>query len=213
MNLLPSVQTQSRLAPVSAFTLVEMMVAMLVFVVLLVAAMIAVQIFTLRITNFTTDKLLATDGSCKAMDKICDQIRGANFLWVGTYTNNTFTPVANGSSQQGTALQVFSTTNSTPYYIYYLIPATAKLYSITNGESTSLNPGTLLASSITNNPCFWSENYQGTISTSTNTFTAGVNCTIRMRFQFQQYASPNANTRSEYYTIQTRATPRSPTLF
>jgi hypothetical protein len=147
------------------------------------------------------------------MDKICDQIRGANFLWVGNYTNNTFTPVANGSNQVGTALQVFSTTNSTPYYIYYLNQGTAKLYSITNGESTSITPGLLLASSITNDPCFWSENYQGTINTSTNAFVAGVNCTIRMRFQFKQYASPNANTRSEYYSIQTRATPRSPTFY
>jgi hypothetical protein len=215
MKLLPSLQTRSRPAPVSAFTLVEMMTAMIVFIVLLVAGMIAVQIFALRINNFTTDKMMATDGSCKALDQICDNIRGASFLWVGSYnvTNSTFTPAANGSSQQGTALQVFST-NTPPYYtnVYYLNPITANLYAVINGNTTTSNkPGILLASWITNNPCFWSENYQGIINTNTNTFLAGQNCTIRIGFHFQQYSATYTNIAYEYYAIQTRATPRAPT--
>ena len=211
MKLLPSIQIQSRRTLVSAFTLVETMMAMFVFVIFTVAGMVAVQIFVLRINNFTADKLLAAGGSSKAMDQICNQIRGAQFVWVGTFTNNNFTPAANGSSQQGTALQVFSTTNMTPYTIYYLNPATAKLYSITNGQTaTAANPGTLLASWITNNPCFWSENFQGNINTTTNPFAAGENCTIRMVWNFRQYAAPNAKLAYEFYTFQTRVTPRAP---
>jgi hypothetical protein len=211
MKLLPSIQTPSSRPSVSAFTLVEMMVAMFVFVTFLVAGMIAVQIFILRINNFTTDKLLAAGGSSKAMDQICNKIRGAQFVWVGSFTNNTFTPAANGSSQQGTAVQVFSTINPTPYTIYYLDPATENLYSITNGQTaTSANPGILLASWITNTPCFWSENFQGTINTTTNPFTAGENCTIRMVWNFRQYATTRTNIANEFYTFQTRATPRAP---
>jgi hypothetical protein len=207
MKLLPSIQTQSRRAPVSAFTLVEMIMAMFVFVIFLVAGMVTVQIFALRINNLTTDKLMAAGGCSHAIDQICNHIRGAQFLWVGTFTNSVFTPVANGSSQQGTALQVFSTTNATPYTIYYLNPATANLYAITNGQTA---PGTILASWITNNPCFWSENFQGTINTSTNTFVNGENCTIRMVWDFRQYAADSTTIAHEFYTFMARASPRAP---
>jgi hypothetical protein len=213
MKLLSIIQIRSRRTLFSAFTLVETMMAMFVFVIFVVAGMIAVQIFGLRMNNFTTDKLLAAGGSSKAMDQICNQIRGAQFVWVGNFTNNIFTPAANGTSQQGTALQVFPTTNTTPYTIYYLNPAVANLYSITNGQTaTSANPGTLLASWITNSPCFWSENFQGNINTTTNPFGAGENCTIRMVWNFRQYAAPNANLTDEFYAFQTRATPRAPNL-
>jgi hypothetical protein len=214
MKFLSSIQNQSRRTPVSAFTLVEMMVTMFVFVTFLVAGMIAVQMFGLRVNNFTTDKLMAAGGSAKAADRICNQIRGAQFLQVGTFTNNAFTQVTNGSSQQsqqGTALQVFPTTNSTPYTTYYLNTANHNLYSITNGQTVSANnPGILLASWITNSPCFWSENFQGTINTSTNTFASGENCTIRMVWNFRQYGNDNTNNAYEFYTFQTRATPRAP---
>lgn len=211
MKLLSPIQNQSQRAAISAFTLVEIMTAAAVFVTFLVAGMIAVQMFVLRINNFTTDKLLAAGGSSKAMNQICNQIRGAQFVQVGSFTNNTFTGVANGSSQQGTALQVFSTTNSTPYSIFYLNPTTENLYSVTNGQTvTSAKPGTLLASWITNSPCFWSENYQGTVNTTTNPFAAGNNCTIRMVWNFRQYASDGTSASHEFYTFQTRATPRAP---
>jgi hypothetical protein len=190
---------------------VEIMVTMVVFVTLLVAGMIAVQIFALRVNNFTTDKLMAAGGSAKAMDQICNQIRAAQFLQVGTFTNNAFTQVANGSNQQGTALKIFSTINPTPYVIYYLNPTTANLYSIKNGQTaTASNPGTLLASWITNSPCFWSENFKGTVNTSTNTFANMENCTIRMVFNFRHYATANANAANEFYTFMARATPRAP---
>ncbi|MGH7989478.1 MAG: PilW family protein [Limisphaerales bacterium] len=211
MKLLSPIQNQSRRVPVSGFTLVEIMTAMFVFVIFLVVGMITVQMFVLRINNFTTDKLLAAGGSSKAMNQICNKIRSAQFVRVGTINSSAFTPIANGSKQQGTALQVFSTTNSTPYTIFYLNPATDNLYSVTNGESpTSASPGTLLASWITNSPCFWSENSQGAVNTTTNPFAAGENCTIRMVWNFCQYATDRKNLSYEFYTFQTRATPRSP---
>jgi type II secretory pathway pseudopilin PulG len=214
MKLLPSIQARLQRTPVSAFTLVEIMMAMVVFVVFIVAGMVAVQLFGLRINNLTTDKLLAAGGCSKAMDQIGNQIRGAQFVWVGTFSTNgggAFTPVANGSSQQGTALQVFPTANPTPYTIYYLNLATANLYSVTDVQIAAANvTGSLLASGITNSPCFWSENFQGTINTTTNPFTAGKNCTIRMVWNFRQYATSDTNLAYEYYTFQTRATPRAP---
>jgi hypothetical protein len=216
MNLSPSNQSHLRRTLISAFTLVEIMTAMFVFVTFMVAGMVAVQIFALRINHFTTDKLLAAGGSSKAMDQICNQIRGAQFFWVGTFSTNgggAFTPAANGSSQQGTAVQVFPTTSATPYTIYYLNPATANLYSVTSAQIAAANAlGTVLASGITNSPCFWSENFQGTINTTTNPFTAGENCTIRIVLNFRQYANDNTNTEYEFYTFQTRATPRAPNL-
>jgi hypothetical protein len=212
MKLSPSIQTQSRCLSLSAFTLVEIMTAMFVFVTFLVAGMVAVQIFALRINHFTTDKLMAAGGSSKAMDQICNHIRSAQFLQVGNLSTNnySFASIANGSSQQGNALEVFPTTNSTPYTIYYLNTGTHNLYYITNGQTaTAGSPGKLLASWITNNPCFWSENFQGTINTTTNPFAADENCTIRMVWNFRQYASDNHNT-NEFYIFQARATPRAP---
>lgn len=211
MKLLSPIQNQPRRMAVFGFTLVEMMTAAAVFITLLVVGMIAVQMFVMRINNFTTDKLLAAGGSSKAMDQICNQIRGAQFVRVGTIIGSTFTSITNGSLQQGTALQVFPTTNSTPYKIYYLNPTTDNLYYVTNGQAlTSASPGTLLASWITNSPCFWSENYQGTVNTTTNPFATGENCTIRMVWNFRQYATDRTNLSSEFYTFQTRATPRAP---
>jgi hypothetical protein len=214
MKLLPPIQTRLRRPSVSAFTLVEMMTATFVFVTFLVAGMIAVQMFALRINNFTTDKLMAAGGSAKAADQICNQIRSAQFLLVGTFSTNgsgTFTSVTNGSSQQGTALKVFPTVNATPYTIYYLNPATANLYSVTSAQIAAANvTGELLARGITNTPCFWSENFTGTINTTTNPFATGENCTIRMVWNFRQYANDNTNNANEFYTFQTRATPRAP---
>ena len=213
MTLSPSSQSHLQRTLISAFTLVEMMTAMFVFVVFLVAGMIAVQMFALRINNFTTDKLMAAGGSAKAADQICSQIRGAQFVQVGNLSTNnySFASIANGSSQQGNALEIFPTTNSTPYTIYYLNTVTHYLYYITNGQTaTASSSGKLLASWITNNPCFWSENFQGTVNTTTNPFAADENCTIRMVWNFRQYANDNTNNSYEYYTFQTRATPRAP---
>jgi type II secretory pathway pseudopilin PulG len=214
MKFSPSIRTRSHCTLVSAFTLVEIMMAMVVFVVFIVAGMVAVQLFGLRMNNFTTDKLLAAGGCSKAMDQIGNQIRGAQFFWVGTFSTNgggAFTPVANGSSQQGTALQVFPTTSPTPYTIYYLNPVATKLYSVTDVQIAAANvTGTLLASGITNTPCFWSENFHGTVNTTTNPFAAGENCTIRIVWNFYQYATSDTNIGHEFYTFQTRATPRAP---
>ena len=69
-----------------AFTLVELMITMAIFM-MLVLAMVGVQIFGFKINALTTSKLMTTAYSLKALDQIQSQVRGASSVVVGNGTS------------------------------------------------------------------------------------------------------------------------------
>src|SRR5580658_404332 len=91
-----------RRKPASAFTLVEMMVAVAVFS-LVVLCTVGMQVYAARVYTLAATKLSATEEARSAMNDLRDQVRSARLVYVGNYVYNTgnppmdFTPIANGS--------------------------------------------------------------------------------------------------------------------
>jgi hypothetical protein len=208
MKFLPKVQTRMRMTA-SAFTLPEVVITAGLFVTFVIGGMLAMQVFGIRVYQLTTTQLKASADSLRALDRIRDQIRGAAILYVGTFKSTSGNPtnfitIGDGTNQVGNALELFTTTNTANYEIFYVDPIKTNLYVI-NGSSTNL-PGTLLAQWIINaTNSFKAENFQGTILTASQN-----NCTILVTLQFRQAEYAFAKNMTNFSQIQTLATPRGP---
>jgi type II secretory pathway pseudopilin PulG len=170
MKLFSNLHARPRRTTVSAFTLVEVMVSVGIFLGLFVGVMVAIQIFGLRVYTLAATKLTATADGRKAMNQIRDDIRQAKTLSVGNLgtagSPATFTNLSGANLAKGIALQIFPTTNSLPYTIYYLDTTTAsgtavnylKAYTM---SSSSVATTVILTKYITNSIIFDAEDFQG----------------------------------------------------
>ena len=186
-----------------AFTLVEMMVVMLVFS-FIVAAIVALQIFALRIYRMGSAKLITSTEARETMNMIRDQIRCSKTVYVGTYTSGSFSRIASGTAQQGNALQIAYGNNSTNCMIYYLdtTQVTNTLYSISNNVAGTL---TTQARFITNNNCFIAEDYRGTVCVNYLN-----NPVIHVLFQFNELGYPQGGGNVyQFYYLSTRVMRRA----
>ena len=75
--------TGSRTVGQSAFTLVEVMVAMSIMLMALVGVL-AVQFFGMKLFELTKSKLGASDDARKAIDLLCTEIRSAKIIKIGS---------------------------------------------------------------------------------------------------------------------------------
>lgn len=188
-------QASARATNVRAFTLVELMVAMAIFM-MLVLAMVGVQIFGFRINSLTTSKLISTAYSCKALDQIQSQVRGASSAIVGRGTSMaSFT----GTGTNGPALMIYSPTGGSN--LLYLSTNTGGLYEIfsSNGQQMTL------ASNLNNQVLFQTVDCHGN-----NISSSGLeHYAIRMTLQFFRVNYRVPTNVYEYYNFQTEMTPRS----
>ena len=107
MKILPFHQIDSRRTGASAFTLAEMLIAMAIFT-MVIAAMIATQLFGLRVYTLAATKLSATAGCRKALNLIRDQVREAKEIDIGncnvmgpaSFTNLGLSAVQIGNASQ-----------------------------------------------------------------------------------------------------------------
>jgi hypothetical protein len=216
MKFSPAIQIRSR-ALASAFTLVEIMVSSFIFVILIVGGMIAMQTFGIRAYQLSATKLMATADSVKVLANIRDQIRGAAAVQVGTMSSTNpagFLSIGNGTNQIGNALQVFANVNDTnDYSIFYVDAPNTNLYYIINTTNnpqtaTAANPGVLLAHWVVSNThCFQAEDFAGNILNNNQN-----NCTIHVALQFQELEYAFHYNSTNFYYLESRATPRSPDL-
>jgi prepilin-type N-terminal cleavage/methylation domain-containing protein len=185
-------------------TLVEMMVTMGVFS-LVTMALISAHIFGLKRDELVQSKLGASEQSRRGFGQLAQDVRGAKKWSVGNGTRTSFTPIANGTAQQGTALQLNLTTDTNNYIRYYFEPSKIRLCRVKSGESGY----TVLAQDLTNTLYFTAENYRGDTQT-TLTYKGLVN----VRLQFRQYQYPLTRVGPGYYydsyTLQFRLTPHAP---
>lgn len=192
----------------SGFTLPEILIATGVFA-LLVAGMVSAQIYGMRVYTLAATKLVATSGARQAVNALRDQIREANDVDIGNCSSDwsSFVCTTNGT-QRGNAVEIFPTTNSTPYLICYLDTQTStnKLILYTS----SLGTTQILADYITNNIIFDAEDLWGNVLTNNVN-----NRVIKMTLQFSQWEYPIARIGStnfnsfDYYQLRTRATRRA----
>lgn len=168
---------------------------------LLVAAMVSIQLFAARIYTLSATKLSATADGRKMLNSMCDKIRSANTIMVGTYSGGAFVQQSNGAPQIGNALEIqYTNAASTNYLIFYKDDTSPQniLCSVTNGVIS------VLAKYVTNYNCFQAEDYQGNVLSNYEN-----NPVIRLTFQFSQWEYPIAligsNSVNAYDFYQLRA--------
>ena len=180
------------------------MVAMAIFS-LGVVAVIELHLFGLRQSQLVLSKLGATDQARIAFGRMLDDVRSAKMWQVGDVPDSAFIAVPNGQLQQGGALKLYSTTNSTPYILYYF-----------NDDKTELRRATddnanydILADHLTNSVFFRAEDYQGQVKTDLS-----YKYVIGIVLHFQQFQYPQTTVGPGYlyddYKLEFKVAPHSP---
>jgi MFS superfamily sulfate permease-like transporter len=220
MKLYSTIQSQPRRTTLSAFTLVEMMFSVGIYVGLFVAVMIAIQIFGLRVYTLAATKLTSTADARKALNQIRDDIRQAKMLQIGNLGTagdaTTFSAFSGTNFAQGAALQVFATTNQgAPYNIYYLDTIMSptnylKTYMV---DSNNVITSNTLVGYITNSLIFAAEDYRGNVLTNS---LKKNNQVYSLTLQFFQWEYPiayvgagNGFNEYNYYQVRTKAARRA----
>ena len=205
MRLLPSLRTGSgerRFVRSAAFTLTEMMIASSLLTMVLVG-IISANIFGMRLYEITCLKLGASNEARQAISKMTDEVKSCKILQVGSGTVNSFALDTNGILQ-GSALQIFPSTNTNFWIRYYWDTSDRRLKrtTATNGGVTYL----VVANAISNNLVFTVEDHLGNTVTNPQN-----NRVVGMLLQFYQLAYPVVNIPGpvfEYYQLRTKITRR-----
>lgn len=225
----------SRRTGATAFTLVEIMIAMTIFT-MVIAAMIAVQIFGMRIYTLAATKLSATAGCRKALNQIRDQIRQAKIVDIGNCptTPSSFTSLGLTNLQVGNAVKLYPTNDTSSGYTMFYLDYTGgtnylRQYTVVFSNSVS---GTVtnhysntysavLAGYITNRDVFAAQDYRGNVLTNEdqndNTLQSVPNrLVVFVKLQFSQWEYPIARVGSsnawnayDYYQLRTKVTRRA----
>ena len=106
MKLALATSNRLRRATRRAFTLVEMMITVMVFV-FVISGMVYTQIFAMRVYTLSATKLNAATGARQALNSMRDEIRSAKIVLVGTYApgaNAYFIQAPINTPQVGNAL-------------------------------------------------------------------------------------------------------------
>jgi prepilin-type N-terminal cleavage/methylation domain-containing protein len=186
---------------VRAFTLTELMVTMAVFA-LVVVAMVSLQIFGFRTNSLTSNKLVTSGNSLKALDQILNQVRGTpNPVYVGSAntSGSNFTAIASGQPAVGNALRVSN--GPTTVLTFYLNTTTHILYELRSGTANAL----VLAHAVTNSQPFQAEDCFGSpyVQGSSGHYT------IKMTLQYSNWLYSIPTNVADSYRLEARATPRS----
>jgi len=208
MNLTPfnlSRFNRSQKTRPSAFTLVEVMIALTIMLMTLVGVL-AVQFYGMKLFELTKSKLGASDDARKAIDLLCTEIRSAKIIKIGSGGPGTinFAECAPGTLQQGSAIQIYATTNTNTFVRYYWDSTTNQLQRTFNGIITK----TVVASYITNSGIFTAEDAFG----NTNTLKTA-NHVISMKLQFYQIQYPiiqiGPGNYYDFYQLSTKISKRT----
>lgn len=186
-----------------AFTLIEMVVTSAIFS-MVVLATVYTQLFGLRQDELAQSKLGASDASRKGFGQLSLDVRSAKIWSVGNMSGSSFVDMADGSPQQGTAIQLCLTMNTNYYINYYFDTNKGALYRQHSGQSASL-----IATNLTGTLYFQAEDYRGTVQSTLSH--KGV---IHVMLQFAQYQYPKvivgAGYLYDYYKMEFRLTPHVP---
>ena len=216
MKLFINISSRPRRTNLSAFTLVEMVISVGVYLTVFIGVMVAIQVFALRVYTLAATKLSATEYGMKAMNQIRADIQQAKTLQVGRLLTvgdpTSFTAFSGTNLAQGGALQVFQTTNSVPYTTYYLDTSTTtnylKAYMV---DSNNAARTTILVAYLTNTIVFNAEDFQGNVITNN----PANNQVYRMVLQFYQWEYPigyiggHGFNAYDFYQLRTRVCRRA----
>ncbi len=208
-----NIQNRPRRRTVRGFTLVEMVTAVGIFCVVFTGALVAAQIFGLRIYTLAATKLTATAGGRQALNQIRDDIRRGKMVYVGncsSISSSSFQFITNNTPQMGNALIVYPSTNTDTYSVYYLDTSTTTnrliQFNITNNTATSYTK--TLAKYVTNQIVFDARDWRNNIVS--NETCLDNRLLIEVTMQFSQWEYPIASVGGigynayDYYQLRTR---------
>ncbi len=183
--------------PDKGFTLPEILIATMVFL-LMVAGIIAANLFGLRMFQVTETKLNVTTWSRETVEEITGEVQACNTAWVGDITNGVFAGLLDGETQQGTALLIYPNANTTNYVLYFVNPSDQTF------RRTTDQPGTaeVLADSVTNIMVFAAQDFSGNVLTNNQN-----NRVIHLTLEFYQPARYLQG--ADYYKLETSVTRRA----
>jgi len=188
----------------AGFTLPEMMVASAVFG-LTVIGFVYCQMFGMRQDQLVNSKIGASEQARLSFNDLANDIRAAKIWQIGNGNLSSFTGIPLGTNQQGNALKLSLTTDTSRYYIYYFDTNASKLFRGHSGTTTK----TCLAQFLTNTMYFQAQNYHG--DKQTDLTHKGV---IDVVMQFCQYQYPITKIGPgyfyDYYRMELRLTPHAP---
>lgn len=208
----------------SGFTLVEMWVTVGIFL-MVIAGMVYIQLFGMRLYTLAATKLSATDGCRKALNQVRDQVRQAKDLDVGTCSGfpSSFNPLGMTKYQIGNALKIYPccATNggvdTNNYILFYLNSSNSLVVYNTTNYGTNFSTITL-ANYITNQDIFAAQDYAGNILTNEDQLQSiGNRLVIYVKLQFYEWEYPIAfiGTNSSYgnmynyYQVRTKIARRA----
>lgn len=187
----------------AGYTLTEIMVAAALFSLVIMGS-VGANIFGLRLYGITKAKLGASDEAREAVSRLVNEVRGAKIVRVGNGSLNSFTNVPMGQPQVGNALQIFPTTNSTPFIRYYWDSGDTRFKRTTDGAGSSV----VVANFITNAIVFRAEDHLGNVMTNGQN-----NRVVNLKLEFYQIQYPIVNIGPgglfDYYKLETRITRRA----
>jgi len=222
----PSGAGARRRARARAFTMPEMMVAVGIFS-MMVLAVVGVWLFCLRWDELVCTKLGASEKSRMSFDQLICDIRAAKWWKVGTATNTgatvNFTACGNATNQIGNAIKLSASgdTNSPAWSIYYFdtntIPTNAcQMFYWSNGMANVklmaqnlTNTGNLGNGTTNTSMAFHAEKYDGTLAQDWS-----FKYLLVATMEFSQYQYPLTKVGSgyyyNYYRIQLKAASHCP---
>jgi len=179
-----------------AFTLVELMIAMFIFVVMVLAVIYA-QIFGLRFDELTRSKLGADEQSRIGFNDLVYDIRTAKAWYVGNGSASSFTQDTNAMNQQGNAIQLCATFTSNSivdtngWIRYFFDTNNYRLCRLTNNGTANYS---IICSNLTNVMLFQGLNYNGSTQCD-----LAYKWVISTSLQFCQYQYPLTYVGPSYY--------------
>ena len=191
-----------RVGDLRAFTLAEIQVSMAV-IMLVIGGVISSHVFGLKLNESTRARLSASDAARNAIGRLVVDVRSAKMIQVGSGTYTAFTPVADGSTQQGSAIRIYPTTNTNSFVVYYRDSSDSCLK---RAETAAPTPRKI-AEFLTNSVLFTSENFRGVPLTDDED-----NRVIGVDLQFYQIRYPITTVGPggffDYYQVRTKITRR-----
>lgn len=136
--ILPQASTRSRTGVPHrcqrAFTLTEFLVTASIFF-LVIGGVIYAHLFGLQMMRLTEDAADTSEADRRFLRTLTEEIATAKNWDLGFGSAASFSRLAGFRLQQANGLQIYPTTNTTPFIRYYLDSSQKLLYRITNGAT------------------------------------------------------------------------------
>jgi len=199
-----------RVRHTAAFTAVEMMVSVFIFVFLVLGVIYAI-LFGMRWDELVCSKLGASDKSRMSFDLLTSDIRSAKWWKIGNGDNDSFVSCTNAMNQAGNAVKLSTSgeANSPAWVLYYFDTNNCQLCRYTNGAAYAQIIAQNLTNSTGNSMQFTARKFDGSLAQDWQYKYA-----IRATMEFCQYQYPLTKVGPgyyyNYYCIQIQAASHCP---